>query len=60
MVSAEPGISLFELFRGAPEGISRDDLYALIATRELYVDLQGTRRWRSLNGYTSSRIAKRR
>ena len=39
MVSAEPGISLSELFRRAAEGISRDDLYALIATRELYVDL---------------------
>lgn len=39
MVSAEPGISLSELFRRAAEGISRDDIYALIATRKLYVDL---------------------
>ena len=39
MVSAEPGISLSELFRRAAEGISRDDIYALIATRTLYVDL---------------------
>jgi len=39
MVSAEPGIRLSELFRGAAEGVIRDDIYALIATRELFVDL---------------------
>src|SRR2546426_733995 len=39
MVSTEPGISLSDLFRHAAEGISRDNIYALIATRELYVDL---------------------
>src|SRR5271157_625933 len=39
MVSAEPGIRLSELFRRAAEGVSRDDVYALIATRELFVDL---------------------
>jgi putative transposase len=39
MVSAEPGIRLSKLFRRTGEGVSRDDIYALIATRELYVDL---------------------
>jgi len=39
MVSAEPGISLSELFRHAAEGMSRHDIYALIASRELFVDL---------------------
>src|SRR2546426_12544462 len=39
MVSTEPGISLSDLFRHAAEGISRDNIYALIASRELYVDL---------------------
>src|SRR6266702_7010257 len=31
MVSTEPGISLADLFRHAAEGISRDNIYALIA-----------------------------
>jgi len=39
MVSAEPGIKLSELFHRAAEGVSRDDIYALIGTGELFVDL---------------------
>jgi len=39
MVSAEPGITLSELFRRAVEDMSRDHIYNLIATRALYVDL---------------------
>ncbi|MGO9274112.1 MAG: Mu transposase C-terminal domain-containing protein [Terriglobia bacterium] len=39
IVSAEPGIRLSELFRRAAEGVSRDDIYALIGIRELFVDL---------------------
>jgi hypothetical protein len=37
LVSAESGIALSELLRGAGEGVSYDDVYALIATRELSV-----------------------
>jgi len=39
LVSAEPGIRLSELLRQAGEGMTRDDIYALIATGGLYVDL---------------------
>jgi len=39
-VSAEPGIRLSEVFLSTLEGMSRDDIYALIANRELYVDLR--------------------
>ena len=40
LVLAEPGIALSELLRGAGEDVSCDDVYPLIATRELYVDLE--------------------
>ena len=39
LASAEPGIRLSELFRRAGNGLIPDDIYALIATGELYVDL---------------------
>ena len=38
VVSAEPGIKLSELFPRSTEGMSRDDVYALIANRHLHVD----------------------
>ena len=40
LVSAKPGIALSELLHGAEEGMSRDDINALIAARELYVNLR--------------------
>ena len=40
MVSAEPRMKLSELLLRATDGMSHDDAYALIANRELYVDLR--------------------
>jgi transposase InsO family protein len=39
LVTAEPSISLGDLFRRTEEVATRDDIYQLIATDELYVDL---------------------
>jgi len=39
LVSPEPGISLSDLFRRTADRVTRDDIYTLIATGELYVDL---------------------
>jgi len=41
-VAAQPGCSLADLFTATDGDVTRDEIYSLIATGDIFVDLQGT------------------